>query len=352
MTVADLALFVAAAAGFVLPFAAGWRELRHPRDAKPLDIDLQFARDDRYFARSFQRRLAVAMAAQAGTEPVEGLRRPDRVLTMLGDFRVNWVGAPDAVVRVGGNLSAQADAVIPKEILVGGSVTLSERVRLRALKADGNVLLGAGTRVARWIDAGGAIEAGAGCDLGARATSASAIRLRSGCAFRLLAAPEITVVSAGEVPAAAALRAVKPVPVAAVVASVPHRVRADGVPLVDGDLNLPGDTQAVGDLVATGSVCIGSGAILHGSLHADGDVVLEPGAVVDGSVIARRVLRLSAGARVGAHAVAGQQAVLEPGAVVGTPGRTTSLLARSRIELSSRCVVYGRVVTSGEGVVR
>lgn len=344
-----LLILVVAVAGAILPLTLAFRELRHPRDDAPLDIDGNYRKEDRFFATSFESRVEAALGKPprpAGAHTVH-FRDPEVIETISGNSEVKPNHDPTSILDVQGDLAVRGGAHLAKEALVGNNAVIESRASLRALKSGGDIRLGKGVHVERWVDAGGTLYAGSTSGLGARATSLTAIALEDGVTFRFLSAPLIRVGSL-ERSAVPAIRG-ETVAVAAHAGRRRHRMRADGALIVDEDFVVPAGTVSRGDVIGHGDVTIEHDALLIGSVHSDGTVIVHTNGRVSGSVIAERDITLEADAAIDEHAVAHRRAVLGRNARVGSPGRVTTLLADTSVELCEGATVYGRIVTFGAG---
>lgn len=343
-----LLLLTLAAIGAALPLSSAIRELRHPRDAEPLNIDSNYSQEDRFFAVSFEKRVSDAVGP-APREPgpyAVVFRDPEVIDTITGNLRIEQSGVPESIVDVHGDLIVSRGARLSKEAIVGGNAILEEGSGVRALQSGGNIDVRRGASVDRWIDAAGTIHAFPFSDLGTRTTALTSIMLDESVSFRFLAAP---VISAGKPNDDAFPPLPDTTPVVDHAGNHRHRVRADGALIVEEPFVLPRDAFCHGDLVVRGDVQIGEGAILAGSIHSDHDVLLGPGSRVTGSIVAERNVSIERRGVVEQHVVARGRATLGPGAQVGRPGSTTTLLADESVELAPHATVYGRIITYGLG---
>lgn len=343
-----LLLVVLAAIGAALPLSSAIRELRHPRDAEPLNIDSNYSQEDRFFATSFEKRVSDAVGAaprQPGPYAVV-FRDPEVIDTVGGSLRIEPGLVPESIIDVHEDLIVSSGVRLSKEAIAGGHAILEDGSGVRALKSGGNIDVGRGASIDRWIDAAGTIHAFAFSDLGARATALTSIVLDENVSFRFLAAPVIS--AAG--PADDLLPALpETTPVADHVGNHRHRIRADGAVIVEEAFALPARAICRGDLVVRGDVNIGEGAIVAGSIHGGRDVCIGRASRVTGSVVAERHVSLEPRAVVEQHVVARGGATIGAAARVGRPGSTTTLLGDESVELAPQATIYGRIITYGLG---
>lgn len=347
-----LALF--GLAGAILPISAAIREARKPRDADPLDIDSRYRKDDRYFAKSFETLLtnAIGPAPRPWGTRVGRLHRDETVQTISGPVTLRATDVHAHIYDVDGNLDIERGSTVSKEVVVRGSAHIGEDVRLRALKADGDVTLEPRVDVERWIDAGGRLRAGDGTQLGARATSVQEVVLGADVLFHTLSGSRIVVGDEGGPTVKLPEPAAEPLSVLEFTKADRFRVRADGALLVETDFSLPENVAAAGNVIAHGTIHLGPNSRIHGSLHSDGDVVMDDGAMVDGSVYAERDLVVGVGAVIAEHAVTAGSTIVRDRGRIGSPGRITTLLVDGTVELWPGAVVYGRIVAAGGGTTR
>lgn len=343
-----LLLLIIGLIGAALPLSSAWRELRHPRDAEPLTIDANYRKEDRFFATSFETRVSRSVGP-APREPgpyAVVFRDPEVIDTVAGSLTIERGSEPESIVDIHEDLNLAKGARLRKEALVGRDAHLGASSSVRAVKSARDIYVERDVVVERWIDAGRTIRAEPGSDLGVRATALGSIVMKGRVTFRFLAAPSIF--TGNDVPQLAVHVPEDTKSIAEVIG--PHaRIRADGAVLIDGDFTLPPGVIARGNVIARGSVTIGEGATLVGSIHSDRDIAIENEARVTGSIVAERNLSIGAGAAVDEHVMGYGTGSIRHGARIGLPGKTTTLLAGQSLEIARETVVYGRVITYGEG---
>lgn len=343
-----LLLVLIAAVGAVLPLWAAISELRRPSDASPLPIDANYVRDDRFFAASFESRVASALGAaprKPGSASVR-FHDPEVIQTVAGNLTVAPDRPPTSIIDVHGDLVVRSGTHLVKEVLTGKSATVRKDSTLRALKSGIDITLGPQVQVERWVDAGRTLTAAEGTSLGVRATAQHSIVIEPGVVFRFLSAPVISVGTPATPPPD---EGATPKPIAEVVGNRRHRLRADGALIVDEAFNIPEGSSSEGDLIARGDVAVGDGATLHGSIHCDRSITLGAGAKVTGSIVAERDVVIGRMGAVEGHVVAHGRASLANGARIGKPGGVTTLLADNGVEMARGSAVYGRIITYAVG---
>ena len=341
VSVEVLLLLLAFAALLVVPLLPGALELWRRRDAHPIEIDQDGTINPREPGLAFRQRLRPlldvaesdlpfqAPLAKAGAESYEVHRqlrlaaesRAATLVIALGDTEVGDRG------RLG-------------DLWVQGHARVGTAVRLRALAADGDLVLGPDGRVENWIDTEASAWIGARCDLGRSAAAAKGLNLGAGCTFRRLwGLPVSTEVPPQWAPSPAA-------------PADPGEARVDDAMLwAGGHLTVPSGFTVDRDLVVHGEVRIAPGNVVRGSIKAYKALHLGEGVQVEGNLICRQGIHIAGAARIRGNVYAEGDVVIGPGTRIGDAEGFKSVYAGGRIELAPDVVVFGSVVAERTGSV-
>jgi cytoskeletal protein CcmA (bactofilin family) len=347
---AILILLLAVAALVSLPLLPGLREFLRPTDTRALKVVPEAAVSVRHFARTFRTMIDTHLGPALARANSEGLD----VLTTLPDGSLCWCMPPDAsppeapqlpegkevgelLLAGAGNLRLPEGAVLPREIFAAGDLLVGAHSSLRAALCAGDIELGREVSVARWLHAGGTLRAGVGCQLHGRASADQAIVLAWDCRFERLHAPEIRF---GEwhpqKPSATTHQQLDP-------EHLPGLIDySAGRALVRGDLTLSSETEITADIVATGSLHIAAGAIVHGNVKARRDVRLAAGCHLNGAATAGRDLIAGEGCLITGPLIAEGDVELAAGCRVGTAEKLTTITAEG-IRIAPGTLVHGTV---------
>lgn len=345
---------------FLLPLApAVWEWLR-PSDAAPLNVVREYGGQIGYFAASFQRFVDARLwpfldrASADGTQVDGALPDGTRVIAVPGGGAPRPQGQEaDAretshLILGAGDLALPSDHIFSGEIYADGSLHGGAGLVLRAVLAKGDIRLGAGTYVLRWLHAGGVAAAGESSRLYGRASAGQRLLLERGCRFGRMYAPRIEFMPLSP-----------PLPVSP--CQPLHRRRALEMPgqvqssdtgrwLARGDLVVAGNTWHRGHLIASAGLRVGAGAFVAGSVKGNRDVVLGAGSRVHGSVVAGARVVLEQDSQAMGPIVAEEVVEIGPGCVVGAPGHPTTITA-PRIRIAPGALVHGSVWAREEGEV-
>lgn len=348
---------------FLLFFAAhfalasrGWGLMR---GIASTEVDMQYVRQEDYFAQSFRRYVRKWLTSlPRKVNETTGIRSyekgPERILvTKTVQYPANQ--KEDNVIIVEGSFGCGGNCQFTKELLVRQDCAIGGGTRLQALAADGDLTLGPGATVARWLDSRGKLTLGENCTVASRVTSRSAIEFLPGARALSFFAPELYTEGRLEElpPGVPAPRRVLQIPHAGAGKEAgfgydPSRLFAmgGGTFLYDGDLNLsvpvrvtyalvvrgafvcPQESLIESDIKASGRIQIGPGSVVRGNLVSDGDLVLRPDVYFQGLLQAEGHVTLGHGCR-GIRK-------LRPVAVYGRQG----------VQVQSNVVIHGKVASA------
>jgi predicted acyltransferase (DUF342 family) len=298
----SIALFVLVLA---LPALPALREIRRPRDDGRLHIAEAYIRDPRWFGRSYREKLAPFVAAARGDDSVdEGIQ-----LRTLEPTRWEPVVAIPPLERVHGITIGDrihvGHAAGIRDAYALAALTCDRDVVARTLTSDGDLFIGDGVTVLRWIDADGTIEVGAGTSLG---VSASAVATVAGA---------MTLLELDATPGARQLG--------------------------------PGAAPDAEPLVVFGPLRIAAGTNIPGAVKVHGALTVEPGVRIAGTVIARGDITFAADVVVGGHVFSEANVHVGPRCRIGVSGGIKTLYAAGSLSLAGDVEVTGWVVAENRG---
>ena len=106
----------------------------------------------------------------------------------------------------------------------------------------------------------------------------------------------------------------------------------------------------LGNIVATGAICIEEGGCIHGSAKGNGDIELRPQTRIDGSLISTGVIRIGSHCMIKGPVLAEHEISIAPDTQIGTSDSPTTISA-PRIRIAPDCVVHGTLWARLEGSV-
>lgn len=343
-------LILTAGALFMLPLIPAMVELHRKTDAQPLSVIQKHTGEIRYFADSFRSYIkelepVLQQAVSSGTT-VSGSLPDATEYLVLGSgkealrlpLRQSDETCP-VLLATGIDLCLPPDTRFSKDIYVGGRFLGGTKNRYRAILGEKDVHLGAESRVMRWVHAIGEFSAGPACQLHGRVSSDCGIRLPRQCTFQRLNAPRIEF---GQ----------EPVPDVSMANDFEKRNSPEGNRrlLHDGDFEIAPGEVFRGNLVARGTLRIGSGARVCGDVKGDRGVVVESRAKLEGSLISSGTMRIGASCDIHGPIIAEKLLLLESGTRCGTPDTPTTVSA-PWIQVEEGVAVFGTLWAREHGQV-
>lgn len=275
------------------------------------------------------------------------------------DVRLREGTVIDSVVLARGDFLTGSRCRLNQPLYVSGNCHIGKGCVVDSITAEGEIILGPGSVVRRWAEAGRVLDMRAGSVVEQAAISPTGIQVGIDACAGLLSSPDIYTAGRnsgiGQVPAVADSIEIPP-PSSG---ELPELGWVKGfrieklMPLgaetwvYDGSLHFPAPIYLRGKLVVRGAFScppgslleedvktgdtlrVGAGSISRGILTARGDMLLERGCVFEGELRGDRDIRLSSGVRGGAS------------------GAIADVTARGRIILEPNVAVRGQLCADG-----
>lgn len=304
------------------------RQWRAVKGGQASEIDVSYVRSENYFAQSFRMKLGewVKLPASNGGNGERIVVKGAERIRIVSQLEMEAEAQSDDILVINGDFSCGTGCGLTREVCVHGNANIGAGSQLQSLAADGSLELGDAVAVARWIDSGGEMHIGRGCQVGSRATSLKRIRLGFDAVIASAYAPEVATTGwLGEFPGAEPpSQALLAIDFASPAEGALHAV---GLPpekfhqlspecsmyngdvfitqpahlttslIVKGDCYIAAGSVIDADLKVTGFLSIGPGAVCNGNLVADGRVYLAPGCRFSGLIHSGTSILLSQGAR-------------------------------------------------------
>jgi cytoskeletal protein CcmA (bactofilin family) len=352
-TIAGLLLVLFTAGWLMLPLLPALREAHQKTDTQPLSIIPEDPFNPACLAERFAERLGeiqaqIQVCQRQGSSLAERfgsgeayciVGRPDELA--LRALQSSGRSADEVLILCrSGRLPAHMhfrSEVYAAEALIGGASSV-----FRAILADEDLELGAGTTVLRWVHSRSDLVVGRDCMLRGRATAHAILRLSSGTRFERLHARrvEFNFSDAAESWASAMETSGQGI----------GRESPKQRTVVRKDLSIPAGRFVEGDYVVYGDLRVGAGSHVRGSLKSHGDIYIEAGAIIEGSVVSARNLELGEGCEVRWPVISEGRVTIHTGCRIGTERHPTSVTA-PEIVVAPGVVAFGTVWASREGYV-
>ena len=318
VAILSVAAFIAV---FALPLVPGLFELAKPRDNESLPIALGYARDPRFFARSFRAKIAGFRESRIFGR-TRFLDRYDERAT-VGDHLSLTPNSNTTQAQIARNrLICRAGATMT-DGYGAKSVTCGESVAARMLCSDGDIVLGDRCSIERWIDAESSLDVGSDCYLGTSASSGGVVTLGGSVRFERVFGERVTVRGAGAAP-------------------IPQRPEKE-IALRECDI------AKGSDFIVRGNAVVAEGTVLEASIKAHGSLVVERGARIMGNAVARGDLIMLDDSVIEGHAYGERGLFLGVNARVGVPGQGKTAYTAGNALLCDGATVHGWIVSEQGG---
>ena len=323
----------------IVPLLPAIKELFRPKDEKPLALNMNFSKDYRYFGKSFQKILEQGLGAKPITGPGDyalTLSKPERVRVVESEK------APDRKVTeellyVLDSLSSGREAQFKKEVYVKGPCRIGDRNVLRALCSEGDLVIGEGSYVARWIDGDKDVEVKEGCRLGLSVACPGRLAVGRQCTFnRMFGLPIVTYATA--------------------VPEIPGEVKVRNISdttmvITRKELIFPPMTQIPSDIVTHQKIVLRQRSSSKGNIKSYSEIVIEAGSRVEGNLFSEKDIVIGTGCTILGHVFSQGHVELGKGVQVGQKGQVKSVIAKKGIRVEGNVTLYGYLMTDGEGKI-
>jgi len=329
----------------VLPIGYGtWAMFNTKGSALP--IKHSAVKDPRFFAKSFSKKIDAELLKYDGSGKIllskeENIVEADESTAFKKECANKEC---DNIVLIRNeDFSPPAGLLFNKEIYAFKNVFLSGIESVRAIACKGDLFLGKGTIVERWVDAEGILAAGDGCELGVSASSLKKLVIGVNCRFTRLFAPMIFFGEEVGEPNETDNRW-RVVNVITAANKVVRNLRyvdenvtdnngvLDATVITKHNLSVLNGFSVKGHIRSHKSIRLGDDTTVFGNVFAEGEIYFGRNVRVYGSVFSQENIHV------------------EAGSVIGQYGIIKSVVARKEIIFEKDCCVFGYVSTEAYGI--
>lgn len=324
-----------------LPFLPAFKEWRYPSDVAPLSVSADYTSDIDHFAR----RLHSDVMARMKLGPATGFEQFDFVTTPIETMRFN-----DAATRLIAKRPIDTDVGIQttRQLYVQGDIRTGPESSFSSLYADGNIVLGNGSRIHDWAHATGTLRLDHNGVALRRVSAGTSIELGNEVWFERLQAPTLRFGSqTSRVKSVFESSQTK-----GSYADLPHAIEQTPLLyLIRGDCILPEASCFHGSLVVTGFLIVGKGTTVIGDIKAREGISISRHGRVEGAITCEKRIYVFKDASAFGPVVSESDILLGARAVVGLPDALTTITARNII-VEEGVVIHGEVWAHDIGMVK
>src|SRR5579863_8227358 len=298
-----------------LQFYLEQRQWKKIKDQQTSEIDVGYVRMEDYLAQSFRRKVKewLQLPATVTSDRERSiLKGREKIRVITGGIEFGAGEQCDDILVVEGDFACGPGCLFAREILVKGNARFGEGAQLQSVAVDGNLVLGAEVKVARWLDSTRELTLGANCLVGARVTAAGIIRVGPGAQAGSMYAPQVASTAwdgsflsnktfeTAKLPVIAfseeAVAARESLEAAGFDVKKLIQLGADSW-LYKGDLHLLSPLRVTTKLVVKGKCDLPDGFILEADIHADGSLNIGANSLCRGNLISGQHIHLGPGSR-------------------------------------------------------
>jgi cytoskeletal protein CcmA (bactofilin family) len=321
----------------LMPFIPGIIELRRPRDADPLYIDMEYTKDPRYFGKSFKSVIKKYVQSDPLHPGLKNISLSQKEEILISPSRIVLAGENvNHILCISGDLISEEKAHFQKESYATGNIIIGQMNVVKALASDGRIKLDRHTTVLRWVDAEHAVAVSEGSNLGISLSCGGEIRIAQGCRFqRLYGFPIVTSFTNSEcIDKNHGLdhKIMEMQNADRNISIIPRGSRIEKDLIVKHNLRIEENCVITGNIKTYRGLVIGKHATVSGSIFSEEDIMIAEHAVIDGNIFSQGTVIIQGDTR------------------VGEKGQIKSVIGKSGVDLGPNVCVYGYVLTEGVGM--
>lgn len=361
----------------LIPFLIALKELFKPKDDAPLYIDMLHSKDPMYFGKAFKRMIQLNIETpECDIEPgmsVIKFSKEEEVEAIIRPVASPHPGT-HRLLYVAGDLETAGKASFLKEIYVKGETEIGPRNVLRALYSEKDILIRENCTVSRWVCSERDIAIETGSSLGRSIACNGRLQLDSGCQFQSLFGNPIVTASSNQ-EAHDFLHSPYPerIPVKnhmewkiikkylSINANFQHNSMTETEYLdllaqqwdISPERIILPDASIIDYNFATRKpLIIKKNSRIFGSIKAYYDIFIENDVIITGEIFCERDIKIGKNCLL-LGSVFSQAGIYAGSRVrIGKPGGMKSVIGKKHIELDCGVVIYGYVLSEGEGKTR
>jgi|GEM_PF-3551991 len=332
----------------VLPFIPAVREILHPKDNKPLFINQDYIRDPKFFDNSFMEELKPYLVNPDQAKD-RTIKFKDQIpIEYHKDLTVPDSAKTDHLLIVSNNLKTGNKAVFTQPVYVQGGAEIGSNNQLDILKVNGNIKLGRDCSINKWMSSDGGINAGDGVNMGKRATCNNIMLMNKGCRFTNVYAMPIATYEADFNPTEDRKIAVE----------LPDGKIENNKQVTDFNwyisrklISVPPYSVVNNSMIVKSDLVIRQGTVVNGDIKVYGSVVIEKGVRIYGELVCEKDVEVGEDSFIRENLFSQSWIHLKKGVRIGLPGQHKTAIGKKGIKLEKNVLVYGNLMTAGQGII-
>jgi len=331
--------FVIAVVMIFLPFIHIIYAIIDKKDIHPLPLNLNYSKDPRYMANKFKeyffnkfKREDLTVGAWLEDEKFGKVFVATTENLDRGNYE-NIVYAPNSI-KIPENMT------IKYELLSEGNIDIYSNSKIRAVKSEQNILVKPNSTIQRWMDATGDIYVGQHCCVNIVSAS-SYVVLSYGTKFkRIYGNPIVTA------------ETIHPT-----IREDSSRHKAFKYSEIQDNLMYLGEGENIinkdieKSIISQSKLTVTKGISIHGDIKTNGSLFLSENCMVYGNVFAEGDINISKECFIAGNIFSHKNIYISEGTQVGVQNHSKSIIAKYKIYLEKRVIIFNYILTDGVGEI-
>ncbi|MFO7659600.1 MAG: hypothetical protein R6V77_01700 [Candidatus Cloacimonadaceae bacterium] len=332
----------------VLPFIPAFRELLNPKDNKPLFINQDYIRDPKFFDKHFMEELKPYLVSAEAAKSGSVKFRNQVPIDYHKDLSITDSTKTGHFLIVNNNLKTGSRAVFNQPVYVQGDAEIGSNNQLDILKVNGNIKLGKESSINKWVSSDGSINASEDVQMGKRATCNNVMQMKKGCKFSNLYAMPIATYEANF---NQTQDSVPPVELPDGTIDSSKQVTDFNWYISKSFMSVPPYSVVNSSMIVKSDLVIRQGVVVNGDIKVYGNLVIEKGVRIYGELVCEKDVVVGEDSFIRENLFSQSQIHLKSGVRIGMPGKYKTAIGKKGIKLEKNVLVYGSLMTAGQGIV-
>ncbi len=331
----------------ILPFIPAFREMIHPKDNKPLLIDQEYTRDPRFLDKHLLEELKPVLEKTGEAQKSQKYKNSIPI-DIVNEFKASDPYNADHVLIVSNDMKAASGSTFRQPVYVKGKANIGENCNIDILMAENDVTAGRNLNLQKWISSNANIRIGESATLGKKVVCDGVMQIGKGCRFKNLYAMPVSTYDVDF-----NLELTKPAAVEYPDGQMPNmtEVSDSNWYVAKGFMTIPPYSLVNNSMIVKSDLVLRKGVVVNGNIKVYGRVTMEKDVRIYGELICNGDIEVGEFSYIRENLFTQSKIIINSGVRIGLPGQNKSIIGKKGISLSKNVIIYGNVMTAGEGVV-
>lgn len=331
----------------IIPFIPAFREMIHPKDNKPLLIDQEYTRDPRFLDKHLLEELKPVLEKTENTQKT--LKYKNSVpIDVVNEFKASDPYKADHVLIVSNDMKTASGSTFKQPVYVKGKASVGENCNFDILMAENEVTAGRNLTLEKWMSSNANIKIGESATLGKRVVCDGVLQIGKGGRFKNLYAMPVATYDVDF-----NLEVTKPAAVEYPDGQMTNmtEVSDSNWYVTKGFMTIPPYSMVNNSMIVKSDLVLRKGVVVNGNIKVYGKVVMEKDVRIYGELICNGDIEVGEYSYIRENLFTQSKITIKNGVRIGLPDQNKSIIGKKGIILNKNVVIYGYVMTAGEGIV-